>query len=344
MNWITGYSSERNDSNSFNASFKPKNDTFNYINQLNFKRIHIFPFNTDAEETKQLLARIDGTTAGVRKDDLVIFQYPNNMGKNFRYERLFIQQLKIRKAKIIGLIHDIDSLRFNYVSNEWKNNEVDILNKFDGLITHNDQMSAALKELGVKVEMTPLYVFGFDSDIPKQGIPLSFARELNYAGALFKSEFLGRYNQKTPINVFGDDKEIKYEITATNLNIKGPRRQEQLFNEFKQGFGLIWDESTIKPFYQEYTRYNAPFKLSLYLRAGMPVVAWSQAAIASQINEWGVGFTIDALDEIDAKMAQIDEEKYNEYRKNAQNMARLIQEGNFVKKAVLTAIEKLYIK
>ena len=57
-------------------------------------------------------------------------------------------------------------------------------------------------------------------------------------------------------------------------------------------------------------RYNNPHKTSLYLSSGIPVITWSQAAIADFIKQHNVGIVIDDLNRIDEVLANVTKDQY----------------------------------
>ena len=61
---------------------------------------------------------------------------------------------------------------------------------------------------------------------------------------------------------------------------------------------------------------NFPHKLALYIAAGIPVVTWSQAAIADIVKTYKIGFVVDSLREVSNYIDSINEKEYAEYKKN----------------------------
>lgn len=343
MNWITGLRSLTN-RHGAEAFEKAKVDTQYFAEEVGFKPLYIFPFNTDGEEDAQLRARIDGYTAGVRAGDVVVIQFPNYMGTNYRFERIYIQQMHTRGTRVIGLIHDIDSIRFaNQDNADLLPYEKEVLNDFDVLITLNDAMSQALANKGIHTPMVPLYAWGYliDDIFPRK----EFIKELNFAGSLFKSTFLSSYKGNTPIHVWGDNTRAE-EITGqkfdeSNIDFRGPKEALELMHEFRGGFGLVWDENPNAEFdfYRNYTRINTPHKLSMYLRSGLPVVVWSQSAVAAKVKEWGVGLVIDSLEDIDQELDKMTESDYESYVNNAIKRGNMIGQGLNLKQALLKSVE-----
>ncbi|MCD8100940.1 MAG: hypothetical protein LUE06_10315, partial [Oscillospiraceae bacterium] len=74
----------------------------------------------------------------------------------------------------------------------------------------------------------------------------------------------------------------------------------------------------------------------LYLAAGIPVVVWTQAAIAQFVLANHCGIAVDSLEEIHDKIAALSQEEYETMRKNALQLSEKLRTGFFT----LQAIEK----
>ena len=81
-------------------------------------------------------------------------------------------------------------------------------------------------------------------------------------------------------------------------------------------------------------RYNNPHKTSLYLSSGIPVITWSQAAIADFIKQHNVGIVIDDLNRIDEVLANVTKDQYLELKHNAEQLAAKLRDGFYTKTAL----------
>ena len=275
--------------------------------------------------------------------------------KKLKGKVIFIQQVPCRKRfkidgiiekaaeknKIVYLIHDVDFIR-DGTTGEQKDREIKLLNSASVLICHNPAMIAELKRNGVtKPQFVDLGVFDYLlPEVPEN--PHEFGRSVVYAGNLAKAPFLNELSGvKLGFNL------VLYGVNYTaaenpEVTYMGARSPEALVGELTQSFGLIWDSETVDGCTGkagEYTRYNDPHKLSLYLVAGMPVIVWSNAAIAKFVSENKVGFTIDSLSDISEKLNSLTKEEYAEYVKNAAVLKEKLSKGYFTEKAVKAAIE-----
>ena len=79
-------------------------------------------------------------------------------------------------------------------------------------------------------------------------------------------------------------------------------------------------------------RYNNPFKFSLYLAAGLPVIAPENAAIAGTIKKYNIGFLINTLE--DLNNIKVNNEEYVVMKQNVRLIQQDIIKGNYLRIAV----------
>ena len=113
-------------------------------------------------------------------------------------------------------------------------------------------------------------------------------------------------------------------------------------NNLEGSFGLVWDGTSVDSclgLYGGYLKYNNPHKVSLYLTAMLPVIVWSNSAMADFVTKNKLGITVDKLEDISKKIAELTEEEYKEMINNAKNVSNSLKQGKYLSKA----IEKLEI-
>ena len=135
-------------------------------------------------------------------------------------------------------------------------------------------------------------------------------------------------------NLYG----IGYEQTNyKNVHYCGSFMPEELPFVLKGSFGLVWDgpssESCIET-YGEYLRVNNPHKTSLYLASGIPVVVWSEAAIASFIKENNCGILVSNLSELPELLSKITVDEYELMKKSTEIIGERLRQGFYTKQAV----------
>lgn len=83
---------------------------------------------------------------------------------------------------------------------------------------------------------------------------------------------------------------------------------------------------------------DAPYKLSTYLAAGMPVVVKNNLAQAEFITQQKLGICVDNLAEAAEKAATISDDEYVLMQRNAERVGKLIRKGYFTKRALINAV------
>lgn len=58
-------------------------------------------------------------------------------------------------------------------------------------------------------------------------------------------------------------------------------------------FGMVWDETKSDTCDGRWEKYNNPYKLLLYICAGMPMVVWDKSTIADFVNEENIGIALE---------------------------------------------------
>jgi hypothetical protein len=274
----------------------------------------------------------------VKKGDLVGIQYPllsiNNV---FKY---FIQAARLKKVRFFCIIHDLESLRTGGIDKRTINIEKDNLNYYDLLIVHNQSMMKWLHSVGVSVPMIPLTIFDYLSDQPLQtGNDPSI---IVYAGNLAKSTFiyaLPKLESKKFI-VYGPG--CSKENLANGVEWGGVYSPEEIVGKMRGGFGLIWDGSEVDrcdSVLGNYLYYNNPHKASLYLAAGLPLIAPWGSAIGKLILEWNIGIVVKSL--LELQYMEVSKSQYERYKKNVNDIRKKIVEGYFFSEAIANAEETL---
>lgn len=324
--WITKVIQE----DSRDSVSKAREDVFVLARAMDYHPIYIYRYEDRNENQYALHSRIDGITAGVFSGDLLIYQYPSYNGLSF--DRFFLARMKERGIYVSLFIHDIEYLR-GAVN---KRDEIELFNLADSLVIHGEKMKEILYQDGVTTPMIKKELFDYlhaSKNIIQQNnwVPM----QLIIAGNLNKSVFLSEWNQNTPLLAFGD-----YNLSEFSENVfyQGSYTSEELIYKLPQNsFGLAWDTNLSSGGnYGEYTRYNAPHKISLYLSIGIPVIVWEYSGIASFVKKYNVGFTINNLEEIDQLLSTTSLDKLKEMRKNAIVISRQLRNGIFTRKSLLS--------
>ena len=140
-------------------------------------------------------------------------------------------------------------------------------------------------------------------------------------------------------DIHGKQYSIK-KLAANRFDAKSPTRLTRDDYVIILGdFGLVWDGDSLDTCsgdFGEYLRWNSPHKVSFCLRAGLPVIIWREAAVASIIEELGIGLCIDSLRELNDLLQQITSEQMQTMRRNVKAVSDRLKDGQFLKKAMQT--------
>lgn len=271
----------------------------------------------------------------IKENSLVGVQYPllNNV---FKY---FIKAAKLKKVNFFCIIHDVETLRTGGKDKELVKQELSNLDYYDYLIVHNESMLKWLRENGVTTKMYPLIIFDYLTAATATNKTISgLSKTIVFAGNLRKSNFIYDLDSVNwNFNVYGPN--FKNEQKKLhNVFWCGEFSPEQIVHELKGDFGLIWDGDridTCDEILGNYLKYNNPHKFSLYLAAGLPVIAPKDAAIARLIVKYNIGFLIDSL--YDLNDMNVLEEDYQIMKKNCIEIRKEVINGSFF----TTAIKKI---
>ena len=147
----------------FNALSKARKDVTAFVLQNGYKSV--WKINREEKAMKNgLYRKLNYVLMLFRlfflKSNSVVFFQTLSILKKFQSLKIH----KIKKIRSVFLIHDLLWLRYNTdESIRAHRNEIDadiaILNQCDYIITHNERMSAKLRELGCKTEMRELEIF-----------------------------------------------------------------------------------------------------------------------------------------------------------------------------------------
>ena len=267
----------------------------------------------------------------IKQNSLVLFHFPllANIYK------LLLCFLKWRGIKTVALIIDIDGIRDR--DEMLLKKEMKQLQQFTYLIAHNPAMKKKL--LGY---LPASKIFSIDLfDYPSTGntMPRQLSTTICFAGNFAKAKFVNDLYKMEGVNFNLYGSGIDKKLVENNISYKGIFSPHGLPQKLEGSFGLVWDGSSIETC-DDYLLYNNPHKLSLYLAAGLPVIAWQQSATATFIEENKLGILINSLHEIKEKINGMLPGEYELMRQNTQRVGVQIREGYFLKKIISAILYK----
>ena len=331
---------------SYTAGVKAPCDMCEIMKNRGYHEIRLYEYpkgkvNASAK-LKKLLTWIR-LSLKVKNQSCIVMQYPYNLTTMADSFIRFLQRSK--GIRFIFLLHDIDSIRaYNQSISDQRER---IIPEIDYLICHNEAMKAYLMRKGIASEK--IYSLGiFDylheynpdqlAEKPHDRNTVIIAGNLNvrkspYLGELLKSK------RDYKINLYGPN--FLSSPDFENYDYHGQMDPGELPVKLEGGYGLVWDGDSLDSCSGatgKYLRYNNPHKASLYISSCIPVIVWSQAAIADYIREHRLGLTVDSLEEVNRLIRELDKEEYEAMKANVKQEAGKLTHGWYLNH-VLNQIE-----
>ena len=271
----------------------------------------------------------------LQKDDVLFLQYPVK-----KYFSFLCHVAHLKGAKTISLIHDLGSFRRKKLTIQ---KEINRLSDSDYIIASNEKMKGWLKEHGLQKPVGALGLFDYRSEsICPEEVTEREQVKVVYAGALSmkKNSFLVDLSQTLSnwqLLVCGNKEGLQGLQNNPQITYQGFVPSEEFIKHIDADFGLVWDGDSLAGCsgeYGQYLKWNSPHKVSFYLRAGLPLIIWKEAAVAPIIEEAGVGITIRSLKELDDRLKALTLEDYQKMKANTVIMAKRLNEGYFLHQAL----------
>lgn len=330
------YISEKSKSIEFTAANKARDDIDTIFKELNYRDLDTYMNIVNSENSNiQLIKEIISKAMKIKRNSYVYIQYPYY--KNNRKIYTFLNIIKkIKNIKIVALIHDIDSMRFQGMVDK-KNKEIQRLNSFDCIISHNKSMTNWLIKNGVNNPIYNIEIFDYLLDNEEIGNKNIRKTDIVFAGNLDKNKSgfiynLINQNSMFNMNLYGPNFNTK--ILNNNIKYMGQFLPEELISNLEGKFGLIWDGDSVMEcsgISGEYTKYNNPHKLSMYLAAGLPIICWNKMAICDFVKNNDIGICIDNLNDISKVISQIDSKQYNSMVNNVSKIRNRLVNGEYTR-------------
>ncbi|MCD8291580.1 MAG: hypothetical protein LUC91_08805 [Prevotella sp.] len=271
------------------------------------------------------------------RGDNIFIQYPYYPAIVNQIIIRFLQTGRLLKHyKTILLIHDVVSLRSEYITRRNLQKEIKLFNCIDKVVCHNDKMKQVLTNNGGRGNYSILGPF--DYLYSKGPIDIDFQGKLHViiAGNLIKKKCGYVYKlseiKGCKFNLYG----ISYSgISNDSILYKGQYHPNKLIENLDGSFGLVWDGDSIETCigkFGEYLKYNCPHKFSLYLAAGIPLIVWKESAIAFYVEKYGLGLCVDSLYQLSS--LNIAKGDYMKMRANVLEYRKGIITGEHLKNAL----------
>lgn len=334
----------------FNAASKARRDADAIALRLGYEPFHFRGARTaDRSPLGAIRLALAGLSnwrrliADAERDSLVLVQYPHYPMKSAYLSRWMLPRAQRKKGlRFIALIHDLDSLRGLH-GHGAAYSDRNLLPRFDAIICHNERMADYLAKQGIpRDRLVTLELFDYltDSDaLPhRRDGGVAIAGNLSPEKCGYVRDWIDKADGSTTLHLYG--KGLENVVLPEWVQLHGAFPPEVLPAELTGGFGLVWDgpsAGTCAGPAGEYLRVNNPHKFSLYMAAGLPVVIWSQAALADFARSQGVGIAVDGLDHLAEVLNAISEEDYANMCRNSEITGKRVRSGAHLESALRRA-------
>lgn len=246
---------------------------------------------------------------------------------------------KVKKAHIISLVHDVNLIRRTYYRDYSKTEFEFMAKNSEYFIVHNDKMAQYLIENGFSADkLIPLQIFDYDIGNTaitekKQTADLAVAGNLHVEKAPYVYS-LGKLKNPVSVNLYGLDYSGN---TSENIRYFGAFPSDEIPAVIEGKFGLVWDGKSVDTCLGEtgnYLRYNDPHKTSLYLVSGLPIMIWSEAAMADFVISEGIGITVSSLEDVRKTIDSVSDSEYENMKIRVRSIGEKLKRGDYIKQAL----------
>lgn len=279
----------------------------------------------------------------LRRGDKLVLQYPVK-----KYFSFICFMAHIKGAKTMALIHDLGSFRRKKLT---VRKEIHRLSHADFVIASNDRMKSWLENHGLTTQMGALGLFDYRSPSTPQSYQHTIGQPYHivYAGSLAmrKNAFFLQtppYVKGFELHIYGDGDRMPALKREKNFIFHGFLPADRFITSVGGDFGLVWDGDSLDGCtgsFGEYLKVNSPHKVSFYLRAGLPVIIWKEAALSPFIEQEGIGITISSIRELPQRLANISADDFSLMRQRVCRVARQLSQGAFFQKAIEEALRNM---
>lgn len=268
-------------------------------------------------------------------DSVIAVQYPFLNGKMAK-----LLHTLSKKNKVILIFHDY----YTYNDKGMRNYEESIINSSNVIVVHSDAMEKEFNKEGFNKKMVKLMFFDYlnkydaKKEVSKTNINIVFA------GNLEKSLFINQLPEITQNNnlhflLYGKERDNL--PLNSQISYMGSFHNEDIKN-VEGNWGLVWDGDSVytcEGRYGNYLRINAPYKLSLYLAMGIPVIVWSESAMAPYVRQLKLGVTVKSLKEVEAAITSLKAEELKEIQNSVHHYSKKVKSGQMLEEAVKKCLE-----
>ncbi|WP_057770831.1 SP_1767 family glycosyltransferase [Lactobacillus selangorensis] len=314
--WVTRIITNQHD----DLLLKEAQDYTEFVHELGYDYVNIETYQRNDESYEALTARIDGILAGVKPGDLLIYQYPSHIDEQF--EMTFIERASFRGIYIVPVVHDYKRLHFYNPGFD----EARLLRISRANIIPTQAMEAELRQEAVGTPFLLQNCWDFKTDKSfSEALP---DKKVILAGHDQDSDVITNWSVNAPIIAIGN-------YNHPDSNVIRTTSTHEMIDKMPNGFGLARHGDN-------YSKYNLPCEVVMYLALGMPVFVWQGPPAAQLVTENHLGYAIQSVDEIDSIFAALHDSDLWNLQRRVQAFGTMLRNGYFTRQAVLKT-EQLYL-
>lgn len=263
------------------------------------------------------------------KPGVVLFHFPVR-SRALRY----FQKLS-RKKGLCTIAYEIDLEGLRDNDNNKLRRELTLLNSFDVVITQNNIKKEIIETQGghKKVIIHEMHDYLGVECVKRP--ERKHSKNICYAGNLEKAPFIHLLGKLEGVSfyIYGQTENTP---AAGNIFYKGKEDPRLLPCIMEGSFGLVWDGSSIETGLDAgyYLRYNLPHKTGLYVMAGLPLIVWTESAIAGWVEQHNIGIAVGSLYEIEERVSAISETHYKTFCVNLAGIQKKMSSGYYLRSAL----------
>lgn len=349
----------------YDACSKPRSDAERTANRLGFESVYLYGSRLSKlgkplwkkillhsyNLTYQAYVLWQARKLDTIKDSDIFLQY------GFSTEAMFtiVRRLKKNGNRIILLLHDLDSFRIGgegsttskSYQDKVRRNERQLIESVDIAIVHSKPMEVRLRGMGYEKQIVILEFFDYLNEYKAELTTVDIQNNIDivFAGNLDKSNFIrhlhdmdvaptmryflyGKYTGELPTN-----EHVIYKGVFQNNDIAG----------IEGTWGLVWDgdsTDTCAGNFGDYLKINAPFKFSLYLAKGLPVIVWKESAMAYYVEKYQIGITVKSLNDIAPTIHALNDNQLKAIKENIALYSQKVKEGAQLREALIQVLRE----
>lgn len=244
---------------------------------------------------------------------------------NFALEQAVFAELKKRNIVICLVVDDVCYMQW-MLSFSAIRNEVLLLGQADFLILASEKLHTHLLDYDTSIASIPYAVLGVHDFATTFVCQHSvYNSNVIFFGNAERADAVIRCVADVPVHVFAAKCDAS-ECDHVFLHAYLP--DDRLFVKLSHlgGYNLCWINEPIE---SGYYQYNAPYKLTNGIIAGLPPIVWSQAQYADFVKEKQIGLVLDSLDEIGHAVKAVTSLQYENMHQNCLQEADRLRGGYY---------------